>query len=229
MVVATRQLLVLVQTLLRYVEGLWGDEGWHRNGNPFLWWRWLVTYPRTDWLQGRFASPGRDRTGATAVGSAGIGRIAQDAPNRRARSSAFRPAGWECRRRLIVSPPHRGRPVAAIRVPAEDLWTTAAFTGSIRTRLGSRGRSGIQQVAVRGHRPGQQVPLRSLACRPRRMRSAIRLRSYSATAPRICRTNWSWGSSPHGTLHKLDLAAQLPTLRSGESDAHTCEPVGLAL
>jgi hypothetical protein len=34
-------------------------------------------------------------------------------------------------------------------------------------------------------------PPRSLACRPRRMRSAISVRSYSATAPRICSSNWS--------------------------------------
>ena len=42
---------------------------------------------------------------------------------------------------------------------------------------------------------GSRRPARNLAWRPRRMRSAMSVRSYSATAPRICVTRCSCGSS----------------------------------
>ena len=45
---------------------------------------------------------------------------------------------------------------------------------------------------------GSSIPASSFVCRPRRMRSTIKLRSYSATAPRICRSNWSCGVSVMG-------------------------------
>jgi hypothetical protein len=48
--------------------------------------------------------------------------------------------------------------------------------------------------SVRIHPVAIGSPACSLRRRPRRMRSAIRLRSYSATAPRICSRSWSCGS-----------------------------------
>jgi hypothetical protein len=45
---------------------------------------------------------------------------------------------------------------------------------------------------------GSRWPLRHVAWRPRRMRSAIRVRSYAATARRICQSHGSWGASLMG-------------------------------
>ena len=61
---------------------------------------------------------------------------------------------------------------------------------------GGRGRGQEAELASgAGHLLACSAPARSLAKRPRRIRSAISVRSYSATAPRICRSRRSCGSS----------------------------------
>ena len=72
--------------------------------------------------------------------------------------------------------------------------TSAASAGSARTADARRGRSGSSRYPNGGVVHGSSVPARSLACRPRRIRSVISVRSYSATAPRICSSSWSRGS-----------------------------------
>src|ERR1051325_9711991 len=66
--------------------------------------------------------------------------------------------------------------------------TTVPSIGSICTPDGSRGRSGADRYPYGDTVHGNSAPAFNFICRPRRMRSAIRNRSYSATAPRICRS-----------------------------------------
>ena len=74
--------------------------------------------------------------------------------------------------------------------------TSAASAGSARTADARRGRSGSSRYPNGGVVHGSSVPARSRACRPRRIRSVISVRSYSATAPRICSSSsWSRGSA----------------------------------
>ena len=75
---------------------------------------------------------------------------------------------------------------------------TAAVTGSSRRRRGSRGPSGSSREPEGGTVPGSSSPRRLVVGRPRRRRSAIRVRSDSATAPRIGRKRGAWGASPMG-------------------------------
>jgi hypothetical protein len=51
------------------------------------------------------------------------------------------------------------------------------------------------------------VPARNLACRPRRIRSAISVGSYSATAPRISQQQLVVGILAHWPVQELYLAA----------------------
>ncbi len=76
--------------------------------------------------------------------------------------------------------------------------TTAAGTGSRRPRRGSRGRSGARRApeGARGH--GHRGPRRRVAWRPRRLRSARRGRSSSATAARLCHRRCACGASCSG-------------------------------
>ena len=53
---------------------------------------------------------------------------------------------------------------------------------------------GIGAVAKGHPQPGQELSERSFASRPRRILSAMRVLSYSATAPLICNKSWSLGS-----------------------------------
>ncbi len=76
--------------------------------------------------------------------------------------------------------------------------TTAAGPGSRRPRRGSRGRSGARRApeGARGH--GHRGPRRRVAWRPRRLRSARRGRSSSATAARLCHRRCACGASCSG-------------------------------
>jgi hypothetical protein len=54
---------------------------------------------------------------------------------------------------------------------------------------------------------GSSVPARSLAWRPRRIRSAISVRWYSATAPRSSQQQLIVGIVTHRPIQKLHLQA----------------------
>ena len=81
------------------------------------------------------------------------------------------------------------------RYQSNSCATSAASPGSVRTADARRGRSGSRRYPNGAVVHGSSVPARSFACRPRRIRSAISVRSYSATAPRICSSSWSCGSA----------------------------------
>src|SRR6266536_5764945 len=82
------------------------------------------------------------------------------------------------------------------RRPAPPRLAPAAPRPAVWAARGPGGsRTGAEREPNGGRVHGSRVPARSRACRPRRIRSAIRVRSYSATAPRICSSSWSWGSA----------------------------------
>jgi hypothetical protein len=68
-----------------------------------------------------------------------------------------------------------------------------------------------------------------LACRPRRIRSAISVRSYSATPPRISQQQLIVGIVTHRPIQKLHLAAMPAQLVDAQHlmDAR-CGPAGQA-
>ena len=130
---------------------------------------------------------------AVAIDLAGIGRVGQQAadagqvpagqarrcPDRRAAPAGV-PASRSC-----APPPHTRRTSRARWPPRPPR------CGHPRDRAGDLDRPGSRKAA---RVQGSISPASNLRWRPRRMRSVISVRSYSATAPRICNSNWSCGS-----------------------------------
>ena len=111
--------------------------------------------------------------------------------------------------------------------------TTAAWTGARRPRLGARGRAGARREPEGARGQGTSGPLRRVAWRPRRRRSALQVRASSATAPRIGKSRGagggsSLGRSPHAPrcpAARGECIAPEPRLDSGAGHAlGSCEP-----
>src|SRR6266508_445233 len=114
------------------------------------------------------------------------------------------------------------------RYQSNSCATSTASLGSTRTPAAWRGRSGSRRYPNGGVVHGSSVPARSLACRPRRIRSAISVRSYSATAPRISQQQLVVGVLAHRPVQELHLAA-MPAEFVDEQhlvDVVTGQPVG---
>ncbi len=188
-VVAAGQPPVPLQRGLRRGAGLLAHD--HRDGNrdPLLGRRRLVRVARSDRCK-----PCRPRRGS-APGPAWSRHSSAAALSAGGMRSALR------RRAIPESVSASGGAVSQAKICAP----TVALPVSMPTRRGARGRGGagargVQDRAVgrAGRVQGRRRPPRSVACRPRRLRSAISGRSYSAPAPRIWSTRWSGGSSPIG-------------------------------
>jgi hypothetical protein len=141
---------------------------------------------------------GRTRAGAGRVRALAAVPSATGAP-RIPRTEATGPRGcprrvglWAAVSRLATRSRVAGvwRSVYQAKIGA----TTAAFTGSSRRRGGSRGRSGATIDPSGATGQGSRWPRRHVAWRPRRLRSVIKVRAYSATAPRIWSSSCAWGA-----------------------------------
>src|SRR5690349_15895909 len=80
----TGLLLVVLQAGLRRLKGRLVDHPRHRDGNPALRRRWLLTIAWTERLQGRLAPLGTHGPCTTTVGRSDIGSVSQDRPDARA-------------------------------------------------------------------------------------------------------------------------------------------------
>lgn len=95
-VMPSRQLLVLLQSYLRGIKRGLVDDDWHRNGNPSLTWRLLLTVARPERQQRRLAPRRAHRARAATIGCSSVGWVAQDRPDTRTTGrscSAHRAAG----------------------------------------------------------------------------------------------------------------------------------------
>ena len=85
--------------------------------------------------------------------------------------------------------------------------TTAAFTGSSRRRGRSRGRAGSKIDPEGATVQGRRWPLRHVAWRPRRLRSALKGRSYFGYGAPDLAPQLSMGVLTHGGVQSLHMTA----------------------
>jgi hypothetical protein len=174
--------------------GLRADDGRHRDGDPVLGWGRPPRLPRAHRAQRGRADPRWGRAGARAGGGAQRHGCAEDPPH-----GGHRPAWLPATGRALG----RGQPLGnaleggwrvEIRLPGED---RGHHHGLHRIKPQARG---IARAFRRHDRPigsdgqGSRWPRRHVAWWPRRLRSVIKVRAYSATAPRIWSSSCAWGA-----------------------------------
>ena len=179
-------------------KGLQADDGRHGDGDPLLGRGRPMTVPRPHRAQGGAADARRHRAGAFAVGGARVDRRTEDTLHR-GHMPAWPPA-W--RRDLVVGQTlshaiEGGRRLGGGR-PRTDRGDPRGFDRIEPQALGITWALGIHDRPVGGTLQGSSWPRRHFACRPRRLRSVIRVRSYAATAPRIWSRSCSCGSGLMG-------------------------------
>jgi hypothetical protein len=144
-----------------------------------------MTVPWPHGALGGLADAGGHRVGAFAVGRACQHRHTEDAPHR-----GDIPARSPVWRRALVVGAAFGDAIKAGRcvrvdIPDRDLGDHRGFDRIDLQAPGIARALGVHDIAAGGTLQGSRWPRRHYACRPRRIRSVIRVRSYSATTPRI--------------------------------------------
>ena len=152
--VAGRGLLVGIQLGLHPGEGLLGDDGRDRDGNPVLLRARGMADARAGREHRRLAAAGRRDLGAVGHRPAGIGRVAQDAAHAGRVPAGPAPRGGHPQ---LGQPP--GQPVDGpprFQVPVEQLRHQRRLPGVYPHRIGPAGPVGIQPVPERRRGPRQQ-------------------------------------------------------------------------
>jgi len=175
-----------MQAVLGCFKGLLPDHGRHRHGNPLLRWSGLLTLARTHGLQSGLAPACRRGASPATLGNARGGRRAQNAPYRSDIPAFSTPGRGHVGLAEALRSLRQAWGLAGVGRPGKHVlhhgrlhWVKTHAAGIARA-------VGITQRAIGARVQGSSWPLRRLAWRPRRMRSAIKVRSYSATAERMC-------------------------------------------
>src|SRR4051794_1690821 len=118
-----------------------------------------------------------------AVGHPLVGRVDQDLAHARGiPEPAARRRGYPLLRQPLRDAVQRA---PLLDMPGEDALHYARLTGLHPHPCWVPRATRVDPIAVRWGVHGSSFPLRRAASRPRRLRSAMTVRSYSATAPRI--------------------------------------------
>jgi putative transposase len=157
-IIATRHILVSLQTRLGRIKYFLINDGRNRNLDPLLCRGRLDALASSYRRQGRFAPSCRDWPGTPTVGHANIRRRMQNAPNR-----GWIPAFTSSRRRdllfvqLFDNPVHRDRGFR-VSIPGKDLPNNGRFdrVNPYLTRISGALR--VQDISVRRSGPRQKAP-----------------------------------------------------------------------
>jgi len=165
-VVAPGQLLVLLQTLLRQIEGLLAHDAGDPYGDPIFYRGGPLALAWPHRLQCRFASPGRRWMGASTIGGTSISRRAQNAAHR-----GDVPAQTAARGRNLPLTQGFRNPVQRrwhlrISVPGKNLLDNLGFDRIQPDSTGITWALRIQNVAIRRRRPRQQGPAAQFGLAP---------------------------------------------------------------
>ncbi len=196
---AARHGPVTIPTALGRFEGLVPQDGWHRYGTPRCRGRGLRTLARAHGLEGGLTTTRRRWARPSALRAPhGGGRPQAGAPRGHIPARAAS-GGRDGGVAEAFGPSLEAHRLPRGGLPGTQLgYDRGSGPGASCPRLASRGRPGASREPDGARGQGHHWPLRNGAWRPRRLRSAIRVRSSAATALRLCQRHGAWGASRRG-------------------------------